>query len=441
MPTRPVLGPRALPDEEAREDLLGLLLTQEECLILLLDPDGTMTWASPSLSRHTGFTQAELRGQQVLACLGGPATDRAQASLLEDHLRRAASIDLDIRLYRKDRVPFWMQLRVHPQRDARGALRRFVLVGRDVTHQAWRELARLRHGADQLARHNEPLARDRPAALAHGGDLDQRVGDVGPEGQRAFFDKIGFLKPLRSQLTELAAPLYPRQWKTINTMTIAFGHGISVTPLHLANGSAAVVNGGMLYSPSLVKRTAASEPGRRIIQAKTSILMRQLLRLNVVEGTGKKADVPGYEVGGKTGTAEKPSRGGYRQKALISSFVGMFPMNDPKFVVLVSLDEPKGIAETGGYATAGMVAAPSVKVIVENIVSLYGILPSDPKEGLPPIAIASMPIPSAPPPPQFAPVSARHRGSQEQRKALPVRPGPNQTAAAPAAGTGRVVAE
>ncbi|MFO1086334.1 MAG: penicillin-binding protein 2 [Reyranellaceae bacterium] len=265
--------------------------------------------------------------------------------------------------------------------------------------------------------------------------------DMGTETQRAFFDKIGFLKPLRSQLTELAAPLYPRQWKTINTMTIAFGHGISVTPLHLANGSAAVVNGGVLYSPSLVKRTAASEPGRRIIQAKTSILMRQLLRLNVVEGTGKKADVPGYEVGGKTGTAEKPSRGGYRQKALISSFVGMFPMNDPKFVVLVSLDEPKGIAETGGYATAGMVAAPSVKVIVENIVSLYGILPSDPKEGLPPIAIASMPIPSAPPPPQFAPVSARHRGSQEQRKALPVRPGPNQTAAAPAAGTGRVVAE
>jgi len=177
--------------------------------------------------------------------------------------------------------------------------------------------------------------------------------DMGIEAQRAFFDKIGFLKPLHTQLTESAAPLYPRQWKTINAMTIAFGHGISVTPLHLATGSAAVVNGGMLYSPSLVKRNAGSDPGRRVIQAKTSTMMRQLLRLNVVEGTGTKANVPGYEVGGKTGTAEKPSRGGYRQKALISTFVGMFPMNDPKFIVQVSLDEPKGIAETGGYRRHG----------------------------------------------------------------------------------------
>ena len=154
-----------------------------------------------------------------------------------------------------------------------------------------------------------------------------------------------------------------------------------------------MVNGGILLSPSLVKRNAASDPGRRVIQAKTSVMMRQLLRLNVVEGTGKNADVQGYEVGGKTGTAEKPSRGGYRQKALISSFVGMFPMNDPKFIVVVSLDEPKGTAETGGYATAGMVAAPSVKAIIENIASLYGILPGDLKQGLPPIEIASTPLP------------------------------------------------
>jgi cell division protein FtsI (penicillin-binding protein 3) len=227
----------------------------------------------------------------------------------------------------------------------------------------------------------------------------------------------------------------------INTMTIAFGHGISVTPLHLATGSAAVVNGGMLFSPSLVKRAAGSDPGKRIIQGKTSTMMRQLLRLNVVDGTGKKAEVPGYEVGGKTGTAEKPFRGGYRQKALISTFVGMFPMNDPKFVIVVSLDEPKGIAETGGYATGGMVAAPSVKTIIENIVSLYGILPGDLKEGLPPIEIASMPIPVQALPPQLVPASARHRGAQEPRKALPARPGPNQTAAAPATGVRRLVTE
>ena len=200
-----------------------------------------------------------------------------------------------------------------------------------------------------------------------------------------------------------------------------------------------MVNGGVLFQPSLVKRNAASDPGRRVIQVKTSTNLRQLLRLNVVEGTGRNSNVPGYEVGGKTGTAEKPARGGYRQKALISSFVGMFPMNDPKFVILVSLDEPKGLPETGGYATAGWVAAPSVKNIIESIVSLYGILPGDLKEGLPPIEIASTPVPAPVAPPQVV-SGARHRPS-EQRKALPVRPGPAQTASAPAVGVRRVAAE
>lgn len=245
---------------------------------------------------------------------------------------------------------------------------------------------------------------------------------MGPAAQRAFFDKIGFLAPLKTQLTELAAPLYPRHWMRINTMTIAFGHGISVTPLHLATGSAAVVNGGILYSPSLVKRSATSEPGRRVIQDKTSQQMRQLLRLNAIQGTGKKADVVGYEVGGKTGTAEKPGRGGYRQKALISSFVGMFPMSEPRFVILVSVDEPKGIAETYGFATAGWVAAPSVKAIVESMVSLYGILPGDWNGNPGALEIASIPVPSQPQTPKLLPVSGR-RGTLEQRKALSIQNG------------------
>lgn len=285
---------------------------------------------------------------------------------------------------------------------------------------------------------NDDHAQRRPMNVAEIFKFSSNIGSakmavevMGPEGQRAFFDKIGFLKPLTTQLPELAAPLWPRNWMRINTMTIAFGHGISVTPLHLVTGSAAMVNGGILYSPSLVKRTAASDKGRRVIQTKTSVSMRQLLRLNAVEGTGKNANLPGYEVGGKTGTAEKPAKGGYRQKALISSFVGMFPMNDPKFVILYSLDEPKGLPETGGYATAGWVAAPSVKVIVENIASLYGILPGDLKEGLPPIEIASTPVPATvAPQPQLTPVSAR-RVPGDHRKALPVRPAPGQTAAAP----------
>ena len=175
-----------------------------------------------------------------------------------------------------------------------------------------------------------------------------------------------------------------------------------------------------VFPPTLVKRTAKSDPGRRVIQAKTSTTMRQLLRLNVVQGTGKNSNVPGYEIGGKTGTAEKPGRGGYRQKALISSFVGMFPMNEPKFVVLVSLDEPKGIAETGGYATGGMVAAPSVKAIFESIISLYGILPGDWNGGLAPLEIASVPVQPVIPP-HAVPVNPRHR-TPEQRKALPAKP-------------------
>ena len=182
--------------------------------------------------------------------------------------------------------------------------------------------------------------------------------EVGTDLQRAFFDRIGFLKPLHTELMELGSPLYPRHWAKINTMTIAFGHGMSVTPLHVVMGVAAMINGGIEHWPTFLKRTAESDPGRRVIKAKTSMTMRQLMRLNAVEGTGKKADLKGYEVGGKTGTAEKVANGGYAKKALFSSFVGAFPMSDPKFVVLVSLDEPKGTKETGGYATGGMVAAP-----------------------------------------------------------------------------------
>ncbi|MCW5736417.1 MAG: penicillin-binding protein 2 [Enhydrobacter sp.] len=260
---------------------------------------------------------------------------------------------------------------------------------------------------------------------------------MGPEGQKAFFDKIGFLRPLNTQLPELAAPLWPRHWVKISTMTIAFGHGISVTPLHLATGSAAMVNGGILYQPSFVKRTSASEPGRRVIQAKTSQMMRQLMRLNVIQGTGKNADVKNYEVGGKTGTAEKPSRGGYRQKALISSFVGMFPMSEPKFLIVVSLDEPKGLPETGGYATGGWVAAPSVKAIIENIVSLYGILPGD-WSSQTPLEIASTPI-ALPQPATAAPILAvTARGRVPERKALPARAG-GQAAGGP--GVRRVASE
>jgi len=214
--------------------------------------------------------------------------------------------------------------------------------------------------------------------------------DVGIEGQKAFFERIGLLKPVPVELPETAAPLFPKQWRKINMLTIAFGHGMSVTPLHLAMGSSAVINGGILYKPTLVKRDAErSDKGVRVISQRTSQQMRELFRIVVEEGTGKNAAVPGYNVGGKTGTAEKPSKAGYREKALISSFVGVFPINEPRYLVLVSLDEPKGIKETGGFATGGAVAAPSVKTIIEKMVALYGIAPVTPAPAMPTAAAAA----------------------------------------------------
>jgi cell division protein FtsI (penicillin-binding protein 3) len=252
--------------------------------------------------------------------------------------------------------------------------------------------------------------------------------EVGTETQRAFFEKLGFLRPLQTQLTELGTPLWPRHWAKINTMTIAFGHGMSVTPLHLTTGVAAVVNGGILNPPTFVKRATPPEAGRRIIQAKTSMLMRQLMRLNVIQGTGKKAEIKGYEIGGKTGTAEKVGGGGYRKKALFSSFVGVFPMSDPKFLVLVSLDEPHGLPETGGYATGGQVSAPSVKTIIERIVALYGILPGDWNANPGSLEIASTPLVTPQPPPQ--PATTLAHGRVPERRALPAHAGGQNTAAA-----------
>jgi cell division protein FtsI (penicillin-binding protein 3) len=295
---------------------------------------------------------------------------------------------------------------------------------------------------DRFTIHDDPDVPHRVLSLPEVFTYSSNIGsakmavEVGSEAQRAFFDKLGFLKALTTQLTELGRPQFPSHWAKISTMTIAFGHGLSVTPLHLTTGVSAMVNGGILYPPSFVKRSSTADPGRRVIQAKTSMLMRQLMRSNAIIGTGKKADVPGYEVGGKTGTAEKVGRGGYAKKALFSSFVGVFPMSDPKFLVLVSLDEPKGLAETGGYATGGMVSAPSVKVIISNMVSLYGILPGDWTSNPAALQISSTPAPmAAPPVAQFVSTSARNKA---EHKALPAKAG-GQQATAP--GVRRVAAE
>lgn len=200
--------------------------------------------------------------------------------------------------------------------------------------------------------------------------------DVGVEGHRKFLANLGMTRPAEIELSEVGAPLVPGRWREINTMTIAFGHGLAVSPLQLAAGVSAVVNGGLYRAPTLLRRAPGDVPkGRRVISAETSEKMRRLMRLVVEKGTGTKADVPGYVVGGKTGTAEKASAHGYRKKALISSFIGAFPMQKPRYVVLAMLDEAKGTKETFGFASGGWVAAPAVSEIVRRIAPVLGIEP------------------------------------------------------------------
>jgi cell division protein FtsI (penicillin-binding protein 3) len=202
--------------------------------------------------------------------------------------------------------------------------------------------------------------------------------DVGGEAQQEFFRRLGMLGPASIELPEVGAPIVPSPWRPINTMTIGFGHGLAVSPLQLAAGVAAMVNGGIVHRPTLIRRdTDQPVRGKRIISERTSREVRRLMRLVVNDGTGRKAAAEGYVVGGKTGTADKPKRGGYSQRALISSFVGAFPMTDPRYVVLATLDEPRGNESTHGYATGGWVAAPVVRRVIERAAPLLGVQPVD----------------------------------------------------------------
>jgi cell division protein FtsI (penicillin-binding protein 3) len=205
--------------------------------------------------------------------------------------------------------------------------------------------------------------------------------DMGTEKQKSFLGKLGMLRSASVELPEVGSPLYPTHWREINTMTIAYGHGLSVTPLQMAAGVASLVNGGFFRNPTVLRQDDGLAPdGVRVISAKTSAQMRYLMRLIVESGTGSKADAEGYLVGGKTGTAEKTGVGGYARKALLSSFVGAFPIDDPRYVVLAMVDEPHGTKESAGYATGGWVAAPVVSRAISQIGPMLGMRPM-PKTG------------------------------------------------------------
>lgn len=219
-----------------------------------------------------------------------------------------------------------------------------------------------------------------PETLIHSSNIaTARIADeLGKERMEDMFRRLGFDTAPGIQLTGTAGPLWPKYWARTTVMTTAYGHGIAVTPLHLASAYAALVNGGVWHPATMRKIEPGKVPqGRRVISEATSARMRQLLRLIVTHGTGSKADAPGYRVGGKTGTAEVPGRGGYQRNKNVSTFAAAFPMDAPRYVVLVMLDSPIGNAQSAGQATAGWTAAPVVSRVVMRTGAMLGVVPDE----------------------------------------------------------------
>ena len=201
---------------------------------------------------------------------------------------------------------------------------------------------------------------------------------AGGQRQREFLSRLGLLNAPKIEVSEVGSPHFPGKWRDVNVMTIAFGHGISVTPLSFARGAAALVNGGILRPATLVKQPPGYAPqGQQVISAKTSEQMRKLMRLVVEHGTGTMAAAPGYVVGGKTGTADKVSGRHYAETRLLSSLVGVFPITDPKYLTLIMVDEPHPNKQSHGYATGGWTAAPATSRVIQRIAPLLGVEPVD----------------------------------------------------------------
>lgn len=222
-----------------------------------------------------------------------------------------------------------------------------------------------------------------PEALVHSSNIVlAQVGDqLGPHKLRMTMKSLGFNERPFIELPARGMPLWPRpddhgEWPRITTMTVSFGHGIAITPLHLACAYAALVNGGIWHPATLMKvAPGAKIEGRRVFTASTSARMRQLLRMIVKVGTGRKANADGFRIGGKTGTAELASSHGYRKNAVIATFASAFPMDKPRYVVMATLDEPQGTAATSYQRTAAWNAAPVVGRLVPRIGPLLGIVP------------------------------------------------------------------
>jgi cell division protein FtsI (penicillin-binding protein 3) len=200
---------------------------------------------------------------------------------------------------------------------------------------------------------------------------------MGIDHHQRFLKKMGQLDRLRTELPESAEPLVPKRWKEINTVTIAFGHGLSVAPLQAVMAISALMNGGLLIPPTFLKRTPeeAVRLGKRVVSPETSEKMRYLMRLNAEKGTAAKANIKGYYVGGKTGTSEKVINGRYSKSRLLNSFTAVLPADKPRYLILIMLDEPKAIPGTHGYATSGWNAVPTGGKLISRIAPLLGVAP------------------------------------------------------------------
>jgi len=206
---------------------------------------------------------------------------------------------------------------------------------------------------------------------------------MGVEHHKWFLKKMGQLDRVTTEIPESAMPIVPKRWGELNTITIAFGHGLSVAPLQATMAVGALMNGGVMIPPTFLKRTEqeAQALGKQVIKPETSLKMRYLMRLNAEKGSARKVDIPGYYVGGKTGTAEKVVNGRYSKTKLLTTFMAVLPADQPRYLVTILLDEPQGLPETHGFATSGWNAAPTTGKIIARVAPMLGL---EPRMDLPP---------------------------------------------------------
>ncbi|WP_094649725.1 peptidoglycan D,D-transpeptidase FtsI family protein [Rickettsia endosymbiont of Culicoides newsteadi] len=230
-----------------------------------------------------------------------------------------------------------------------------------------------------------------PEIFLHSSNIgvSQIMLEVGKNDFKKYLKRLGLLDQLKIELPERGTPLFPsdKRWSDLTSVVMSYGYGISISPLHFIQAVLPVVNGGTLYDLTLIKRQDEPLVGAKVFSEKTSKQMSELFRFVVKEGTGRRADVKGYLVGGKTGTAEKLTADGhgkrrYLKNSRMSSFLGVLPAFNPQYVIFIMFDEPKGTKESFGFATAGWTAAPTVGRVLERMVSLYGIEPIEKGEEL-----------------------------------------------------------